>query len=140
MFYRHTSNETTGQTHTRYQLRYFKYHENVVFSHSCLRHFRRERSGGTCAHSEECGEEHRDYGEERRAQHGEGHKKSRAHCSQYVHSVSRGILDCVESVSCRAPTFCAPTSPRTSQLDPGFGVELLTRSWLATTTAKPTSE
>jgi hypothetical protein len=60
-------NEATGQTHTRCQKRYFKYYESVLFNHARLRHFRGERSGGTCAHSEERGEEHRDYSEERSA-------------------------------------------------------------------------
>jgi len=62
-----------------YQTRYFKYYESVLFNLSWLCHFRCEHPGGPCAHSEERGEEHGDYSEERRAQRCEGHKKSRAH-------------------------------------------------------------
>lgn len=69
-----------------------KYYENVVFNHSRVCHLRHQRSGGACAHSEKCGEEHRDYREERSAQHGEGHEKGRPHCSQYVYAIDRRIL------------------------------------------------
>jgi len=71
-------------------LRYFRYHESVVFNISRGRplHWQHsERSSWACPHSEERGEKHGDYREERRAQCGEGHKESCAHCGQHVHAI-----------------------------------------------------
>jgi glycosyl transferase family 87 len=76
--------------HTKRQQRYFKYHESVTFNHSRLRHFRCERSGGTCAHGEKRGEEHPEYSQECRTQYCEGHQTSRTHCGRYLHAVNRG--------------------------------------------------
>ena len=68
-------------------LRYFRYHENVVFNISRAGGLRRQRSSWACPHGETCGEEHGNYSEERRAQHCEGHKESCAHCGQHVHAI-----------------------------------------------------
>jgi len=71
-------------------LRYFRYHESVVFNISRGRplHWQHsERSSWACPHGEERGEKHGDYREERRAQCGEGHKESCAHCGQHVHAI-----------------------------------------------------
>jgi hypothetical protein len=45
----------------------FRYYESIVFSHSGIRCLRWKRSGWACAHRAIRGEEHCDYGEERRA-------------------------------------------------------------------------
>ena len=55
------------------------YNESVIFNISRVGSLRGERSSWACTHSQARGEKHGDYREERRAQCGEGHKKSRAH-------------------------------------------------------------
>ena len=64
-----------------------KYDERVVFSISRIGALRGKSSGWACAHSQTRGEKHSDYREKRRAQRGEGHKKSRAHGGLRVHAL-----------------------------------------------------
>jgi hypothetical protein len=59
-----------GQTHLAPLLRYFKYHESVIFNISRVRRLRRQhpqRASWACPHGEERGEKHGDYREECRA-------------------------------------------------------------------------
>jgi len=65
----------------------FKYHESVIFSISRVWRLRWQSSSRACAHGEARGEKHGDYREERRAQCGEGHKKSRAHRGLRVYAL-----------------------------------------------------
>jgi hypothetical protein len=72
------------------RLRYFRYHESVVFSISRVRPLHgqhSQRASWACPHGEERGEKHGDYREERRAQCGEGHKESGAHCGPQGDSI-----------------------------------------------------
>ena len=65
----------------------FRYYEGVVFTISRARRLRRQRSRWACPHGEERDEKYGDYREERRAQRGEGHKESCAHCGLHVHAI-----------------------------------------------------
>jgi hypothetical protein len=65
----------------------FKYDESVIFSISRVGCLRWQYSSWACAHGKARGEKHSDYCEERRAQCGEGHKKSRAHRGLRVHAL-----------------------------------------------------
>jgi hypothetical protein len=58
-----------GQTHLASLLRYFRYHESVIFNISRVRPLRwqcPQRSGWAYPHGEERGEKYGDYREERR--------------------------------------------------------------------------
>ena len=83
---------TIGYTHTSCQQRYFKCYESVLFDHSRRRPLHWQRSGGPRPYCSERGEEHCADSQECRAQRCEGHKKSRAHCSQYLNAIGKVIL------------------------------------------------
>ena len=71
-----------GQTHLASLLRYFRYHESVIFNISRARSLywqRSHRSSWACPHGEERGERHGDYRQERCAQYRERHKESGPH-------------------------------------------------------------
>src|SRR6476620_4185910 len=56
-----------GQTHLASLLRYFRYHESVIFNISRARRLRRQHpqhSSWACPHGEDRGEKHGDYREE----------------------------------------------------------------------------
>jgi len=58
----------------------FKYHESVIFSISRIGDLCRQRSSWACPNGEVCSEKYGGYGQERRPQCSERHKKSCAHC------------------------------------------------------------
>jgi hypothetical protein len=64
------------------------YYENVVFSISRVGALRWQPPSWTCSHGEERGERYGYYRQERRAQCGQGHKESCAHCGLYVHAIA----------------------------------------------------
>jgi len=88
------------------RLRYFRYHESVVFNISRAGGLRRQRSSRACSHGEERGEKYGDYRQERRAQCGEGHKESCAHCGQHVHAIVEGPVLETPAVLLQPPYDC----------------------------------
>ena len=65
----------------------FRYNESVIFNIPRVGSLRWQPSRWACPHSEARSEKYRDYSKERRAQRGEGHQESGAHCSLQLYAV-----------------------------------------------------